>query len=71
MNIYLFVSGLFLVGLSVVHAVFGEINIFSTFSQSNLDSVIKTSVYVTLASNFLCAAYIRGGAALYLLQTEI
>jgi len=46
MNIYLFLSGLFLIALSAIHAVFGEINVFRAISQSDLDAIIQTSVYV-------------------------
>ncbi len=46
MNVYLFLSGVFLIALSVIHAVFGEINVFGAILQSDLEAIIKTSVYV-------------------------
>ena len=46
MNIYLLLSGVFLIALSVVHAIFGEINVFRTIARSDLEAQTKTSVYV-------------------------
>src|SRR5271157_4551149 len=46
MNLYLLIAGIFLIFLSIVHAVFGELTVFQPIFQSNLNSLLKISVYV-------------------------
>jgi hypothetical protein len=46
MNIYLFISGIFLVLLSVAHALFGELSVYNVVMESNLSRLLITSVYV-------------------------
>ena len=45
-NIYLLLSGVSLIITAVVHAVFGEINVFRTVLKSSLDDLTKISVHI-------------------------
>ena len=46
MNVYLFISGIFLVLLSFAHALFGELSVYNVVMESNLSKLLITSVYV-------------------------
>ncbi len=45
-NFYFLLAGIFLIFFSAVHAVFGELTVFRPIFQTNIDSLLKISVYI-------------------------
>jgi hypothetical protein len=46
MNIYCLLAGIFLILFSVVHAVFGELTVFPPVFQTDMNAILKISVYI-------------------------